>query len=134
MVDFVCLAVHQPFSTNDLTAGGLPDRLVTKTDPKNWKAAVKVLNTADRNTGLVGSAGARRNNQMAGGKFLDFFNGNLVVAMNFNFNRRVHLTKSLDEVVGKRVVIVDDQDPVKSDQKYKLKYIGRDVKSRSKSA
>jgi len=64
-----------------------------------------------------GSTRAWRNNQMTGRKFFDRFDGDLVVAVNFNFDRRVHLAQSLNEVVGKGIVVVDDQDHENSGSK-----------------
>jgi hypothetical protein len=66
-----------------------------------------MANQLDTDTGLLGSAGARRNQDALGVKGLDFADGDLVVAANFDFGTQ--FSEVLDEVVGERVVVVENE-------------------------
>src|SRR5436190_4494120 len=124
MLDFVRLAVHQPFGPHDHAAGGLTDRLMAKTDAEDRQLAEKSLDAFDRNAGFARRAGTGRDNQVAGLFGGDLVASNLIITMDLDFDRRVDFTQPLDEVVGERVVVVDEQD-------HRAKIGGQEVRASS---
>ena len=78
--------------------------------PSSGHLAGKPLGTRQRNARLVGRARAGRNDQVRGGEFVDFLGRDLVVAIHLDVQRGVDLAEPLHQVVGERVVVVDEQD------------------------
>jgi len=108
VMDLVGFTMHQSISSNNLTAGCCPDGLVAQANTKNWNLAMEVFDALDRDAGFLGSARAWRDNQMRGGEILNLFDRYLIVANDLEVNLIVDFTNALSEVVGERVVVVDD--------------------------
>ena len=109
MVNLVRLAVHQFICSNDLTASRLADRLMAQADSKQRQSPRKVLGRLQRDPSLLRSTRARRNNQMGRIQLCELFDRNVVVPKNSNAKRRVDLSQSLHDVVGKGIVVVDNR-------------------------
>ena len=110
VVDLVGLAVHQPAGADDLRPERLADRLVPQAHAQQRNLPGKALDARHGNAGLVGRAGAGRNDQVRRPPGLDLLQRDLVVAVDLQLQRRVELAQPLHEVVGERVVVVDQQD------------------------
>src|SRR5580693_7383605 len=59
---------------------------------------------------LAGRAGPGRNNDPLRLQLPDLFDGDLIVARDTDFQTRINLAQSLDEVVGERVVVIQNED------------------------
>ena len=105
--DFGNFAMHEPTSAHDITPEDMADALVTEADAQDWNALTKGADHITADARFLWSTRAWRDTNMVGPLFSDLFQGNLIVAMDLHL--RAHLAKVLDEVVGKGVVIVDDQ-------------------------
>ena len=115
MVDFARLPVHQPGSADDVTAKGCTDRLVTETYTKdrNLRAARRaeggeVLDEVDADAGILWGAGTWGDEDPVGMQRFDFGWCELVIAANDHLGTQ--LAHVLDQVVGKGVVVVQDED------------------------
>ena len=64
----------------------------------------------NRNPGLTGRAGTRGNDHAFGIPFEQLVNAQLIVAKNLDIQARINLPQPLHEVVGERIVIIDDED------------------------
>src|ERR1700686_1580800 len=90
----------------------LTDGLVTQTDPEQWDPAGERFDHFHRNTCFIRRTRPRRNKDSRRlERALDLFDGDFVVAAHFDL--LAQLTEILHEVVGKRIVVVDDQKHVK---------------------
>ncbi|MNQ80552.1 hypothetical protein D3C85_955370 [compost metagenome] len=101
------LAVHHLAGAHHIAAERLADRLMAQAYTENRQLAGEVLDCLNGNTGLGGCARAWRYHDTLGVEGFDFSYGQFVVADHFDV--RTQLTKVLNDVVGKRVVIVDHQ-------------------------
>jgi hypothetical protein len=110
VMDLVGLAVHQSFGPDDDATGCLADGLMAKADTQQGNLAHELPDAFHRNARFGGCAGSWRDDQMA--RFLggNLVRGDLVVAVDFNLQPRVDLPQPLDEVVGKGVVVIDEED------------------------
>src|SRR6185312_6804358 len=104
------LAVHHARRPHHLAAKGLPDRLVPEADAQDGDLAGVGPDHVQADSGLVGGAGAGRDHQVRGRQGADVAGRDLVVADHPNL--RTNLAEVLDQVVGERVVIIDDQQHV----------------------
>ena len=109
VIDPVGLAVHQPAGADDLRAESLGDRLVAQTNAQQRQPAGESLGRRHRNAGLVGRARAGRDDDVRGPSGLDRIDGDPVVAVDFQLQRRIDLAQTLHQVVRERIVIVDHQ-------------------------
>src|SRR5215510_427414 len=81
MLDHRGFPVHQPFCSNDLPSEGDRERLMAETDSEQRKAPGKVPNCFNGNAGLIGCAGAWRNDDTARFQCLDLIESDLIVAV-----------------------------------------------------
>ncbi len=110
VVDPIRFAVHEACGADDFRTVRLADRLVPQADAKQWELARQPPGTLDRDPGFVGRAGARGDDYAVGLSVQNFIDGDFVVAIHADVQRRVDLAQPLHEVVGERVIVVDDLD------------------------
>ena len=104
------LSVHQPvgpihFPTEDLT-----DALVTQAHSQQGHFRPEPLDDLFRNARFARSAWSGRDDDSIGTQGRDFVERNLIISDDAHVKRGIDLTQSLHEVVGERVVVVDQQD------------------------
>ena len=102
------LAMHQFLCPNDMAAKGCANALVPQAHPQKRQLACKVLDGRHRDAGLDWRARARRNHQAVRLTRCYAFQGDFVVAKDFNVSPQ--LAKVLHDVEGERVVVVDHQE------------------------
>jgi hypothetical protein len=107
MMDFAGLPMKQFRRPNDFPSKGSTQRLVSQANSKNRKSSRQPLNQFNRNPCFQRRARPRRNHDSLRFASSDFFDGNLVVAMHFHF--AAQLSQILGQVVGKRIVVVEQQ-------------------------
>lgn len=66
-------------------------------------------NDTHTDTSLGWRAGPGRNDNVRWLQLLDFFRSNLIVSIYLNIQRRIEFAESLDEIVGKGIVVIDKQ-------------------------
>jgi len=110
VMNHVGLAMHEILSPHDRGPKRLAHRLMAEAYAKQRQAAFQPLAAFDRDASLTRRARAGGNDDSLRFAFQDFVNRDLVVAMDFNVERRVDLAQPLHEIVGERVVIIDEQD------------------------
>src|SRR5918992_4943398 len=107
MPDARDLAVHNPLRPHHLAAEGLADRLVSETHAEDRDAAGEALDRCEGDAGLVRRARTGRDHDVRGRERTDFLDGELVVAKHAHLGAK--LAQVLNEVEGKRIVVVDHQ-------------------------
>ncbi len=107
MVDGRCLPVHQARRANDLRAKGVANRLMAQAHPQDRHAPGKAPHHLDGEAGLLRGAGPRREDDPLWGEALDVVQGELVVAEDGEL--LAHLREVLHQVVGERVVVVNNE-------------------------
>ena len=100
-------AVHHPIIDNHLRPESVPDALVPEADPEHGRRSAKGTNDFVREPRFARRTRAGRHQDPLGVQGADLVEGDLVVAMNAQLG--FQLAQILDEVVGKRIVIVDHQ-------------------------
>src|SRR5215470_10288808 len=99
--------MHESGRSYDFSAENFADSLVSQAHAKDRRGFVEVSNDVLSDAGSYGSSRSGRNDDARGVEALDFFDSDLVVAMNTQLLAK--LAKVLDEVVGEGVVVVDHQ-------------------------
>jgi len=107
MIDRAGLAVHQVRGADHLAAEGLADGLMAEADAEDGDFAGHVTDERHQNAGLARRAGTGREQDAVGAECFDLLNGQLVVAMDFHLGTQ--FSKVLDEVVGKGIVVVENE-------------------------
>ena len=107
MCDGRRLAMHQSRSANDFSAIRFSDALMSQADTQGWRMLAEGPNDFVRQAGLAGRTGARRDQDPVRFESLNPFQGYFIIAKDLHLH--LHLAEVLDEVVGERVVIIDDQ-------------------------
>jgi hypothetical protein len=102
------LAVHLSARAGDRPPEGLPDGLVAQADAQDRHPGVKALDQPERDAGPVGVAGPGRDHDRLRGERLHVVDRERVVARHAHGG--AELAHVLHEVVGERVVVVEDQD------------------------
>ena len=102
------LAVHDVFRPNDLSSKSLANRLMSQANAQHGHLPGEVADQLDADPGVGRRARARRNHDALGAERLDFRDADLVVAAHLDL--RPQLAQILHQVVGKRVVIVENED------------------------
>src|SRR4051812_37589872 len=113
------LSAHRRPRAHHPPAEGLTDALVSETDSENGDGSrallrartVQATEPADRfqaDPRLVGRAGARREHEALRVAPFELVHRDRVVAHDVEL--RAQLTQPLDEIVGERVVVIDDED------------------------
>ena len=107
LIDF---AVHQADGANDVAARRIADGLVAKADAQQRQFAGESLDGGARDSRFFRRARAGRDDQVRRILAFDFVERDLVVAMDFEIEGRINLAEPLHEVVGERIVVVDQED------------------------
>jgi hypothetical protein len=92
----------------DLSAIGNGDGLMSETDPESWHLRSETLDELNRVAGILGNAWAGGNHESFERNFGCFLGCHLVVADHQRLSPE--FTQVLNEVVGERVVVVEDED------------------------
>src|SRR5271157_3901648 len=101
-------AVHQRACADHLPAEGLADGLVAEAHAQHGHAPGKMPDQFDADSGVLRRARAGRDNDAVGMKFFNLADGDLVIAPHhYLFSQ---FAQVLDQVVGERVVVVQDED------------------------
>ena len=93
---------------NDPAAERRANRLVPQAHSQDRNLARKVLDQRNADARFLRRARPRRNHNALRRQRLDLFDRDLVVAPNFHL--RAQFAQELHQVVGKRIVIVEDKD------------------------
>src|SRR4030095_310472 len=101
------LAVHQHRGADDLAAEGVADPLVAQADAEHRRAPPELADDVHRDAGVFGPPRARRNHDAIRLHRFDLAERDLVVAA--HGRRRSQLAQVLRQGVGKRVVVVDEE-------------------------
>jgi hypothetical protein len=107
MPDWRRFAMDHAVIANDLCPESLTNRLVPEADAQNRNLAGQALDRFNADARLAGGAGPRRKHYRRRPGGPDSRNVDLVVSK--HLYRAAQLAKILDEIVGKRVVIIDQQ-------------------------
>ena len=110
VVDPGGLAVHDPAGPHNLGSQRVPDALMAEADAEQGGRGGESRHDVIRDSCLNRSARTRRDDQVAGREPGDLVDRALVVAHDLEVDRCVDLAEALDEVVGKRVVVVYQKD------------------------
>jgi hypothetical protein len=109
VMDRRCLAVHDAAIANDLAPEHMANALVSKTNSERRHQGREAFEDFVRDAGFFRSAWAGRNDQMAWLQSRDVVRLDLVIAHDAHIQSCVDLAKPLHEVVGKGVVVIDQQ-------------------------
>ena len=109
MVDGAGLAVHQPGGGDDPAAEMLPDRLVAEADSEQRAPRLGACrHELERNAGIVGRSGPRRDQEALGRARHRFAGRELIVPPHEDLG--AELAQIMDDVPGEAVVVVEDED------------------------
>ncbi len=101
------LAVHRGFRPPDDAAGNGADALMSQTHPQDGNFSPEMTDDIVGDTGFQGGTGAGGNDDMTGRHRRNLLQGDTVVAGDHRVPAQ--LAQVLDEVVGKRIVIINYQ-------------------------
>src|SRR5688572_7388208 len=101
------LAVHRRVGTRHDAAVDHADGLMTETDAEQRRPRTESLDHVRRDAGILGTTGPGRDHDLIRGHHLDLAERHLIVAAHAHL--RAELAEVLHEVVGKRIVVVDDE-------------------------
>ena len=107
MMDGGGFAVHDRARPADLPAEGLSDRLMPKANAQQGDFAGEALDHLQGNARLVGRAGPGGDDDFFRGQPFDLRHRDLVIAHHGKLGSQ--LPKVLVDVVGERVVVIDEQ-------------------------
>src|SRR5258708_5727097 len=99
--------VHKPVGPDDFASENVSNALVPQTNAENRRGGAEPKNQVIADTGIKRRPRSRRDTDSVRMHLANLIQSNLVVA--FNDEIRSELAKILDQVVGKGIVIVDDQ-------------------------
>src|SRR5579884_383957 len=102
------LAVHDAVGANYSSAECRPDRLMSETDAQYGNFPGKLLDQLNRDSRLVGRAGAGRDHDLARMQFAHLVHGDLIIATNLHLFSG--LANVLHEIEGERIVVVENED------------------------
>ena len=108
MIDQRGLAVHAALGPDDLAAEHLGNALVAQTNAQDGDLAGPEADDFVAVVGLLGSAGAGRDNEVAGTELFEVATANSIVAENLDRRLTGQNRNRLDEVVGERIVIINN--------------------------
>ena len=100
--------MHQPFGVGDRRAEGGADGLMAQAHAQNGDLGPQDFYRVDEDPRVLRPAGAGGEDDPLRGQGFDLRNGQLVVADNLDV--RLNGANQLVEVVGKAVVVVNEQD------------------------
>src|SRR5579875_3755753 len=107
VVNLTGLSVIDCTGTDDAPAEGFADRLMSQTDAEQWDLPGKPANDFERDPGAAGCSRPGRDHNALGPQPGDFFDADLIVATHDEL--LAELAQILRQVVGKRIVVVDQQ-------------------------
>ncbi len=99
--------MHEAIGADNIASVDLADALMAEADSEDRDDSAHFLNHLATDPGIVGSAGTGRNTDAIRCFLVDFIESDLVIAMHLHF--RTQFSEVLDEVVGERIVVVDDK-------------------------
>ena len=99
--------MHEPLGVGDRRAKGGADGLVSQAHPQHGDTVPQGLHGLDEDARVLRPAGAGGENNSFRGQGLDLRDGQLIVADNLDV--RLNGPDKLIEIVGKTVVVVDQQ-------------------------
>ena len=102
------LAVHESSGPHHHPPIDMSDALMTEAHAEHWQLRPDLGDDFVGDARFLGRAGPGRNDDGLGLQCLDGFQRDLVVALHNRF--RAELTKVLDEVVGERIVVIDNEE------------------------
>ena len=108
VMDAAGLAVHDFRRANDASAESVADGLMAQADAEQRNFAPELADDFDDDAGFFRRAGAGGNHDAVGLLGGDIGEGDLVVAMDFELFAQ--LAEILRQVIGERIVVVDEQD------------------------
>src|SRR6266581_6336243 len=112
VMDAAGLAVHQRRGAYYFAAEGITNGLVAEADAKDGNLARELADDVDANAGVLRLSGTGRDHDALRLFRGDLIEGDLVVAANFEIFAQ--LAEELRQVIGKRIVVVDQQDHLPS--------------------
>src|SRR5690242_2006690 len=112
--DLAGLSVHEVRRANHLSCKGRSQRLMSQTHSENRQLACEVTKYVHADARFVGCAGAWGDHNALGMQGFDLANSHLVVTSHDYV--RTKFSQVLHQVVGERVVIVQDENHVCSQQ------------------
>jgi len=101
------LPMHEAIGADNIASVDLADALMTEADSEDGNDSAHFFNHLAADPRVVRSAGARRYTDTLGCFLANFIERDLVVAMHLHL--RAQFSEVLDEVVGERIVVVDDK-------------------------
>src|SRR6201993_1223240 len=99
--------MHEMRGADDSSPKRLANRLMPQAHAQQRRLPGEVTNQINTDAGLVGRAWPGREDDFLRPHRFYFFDGDLVVAPHFHI--RAQLSEILDQVVGKRIVIVENK-------------------------
>ena len=108
MADRARLAVDERLRPRHLATESLDDRLVAEADPERRRRRAEDEDQLDRDAGVDRPPWARRDDEAVGSELARLGDGQVVAAPDDDLGAQ--LLEQVDEVVGERVVVVDDED------------------------
>ncbi len=109
LIDF---AVHQAPRADDLAAERLADGLMAQAYSQDRQLAGELADAFHRDAGFGRGTRSGRDDQPVGLTGEDLVDRDLIVAVDADIERGIDFPQPLHEVVGERVVVVDDLDHV----------------------
>ena len=116
VMNFAGLAVHDFFCADDFAAEGVADGLMAEANAENGDFPGEALDDGNAQAGFARGAWAGRNNDALGAHARDFVESDLVVAAHGEFLSE--LAEVLRQVVGERIVVVEQQNHWREAQLY----------------
>jgi hypothetical protein len=107
MFDRRSFSMHQTRGQNDFAAENSPDALMTETNAEDRHFRSQDADDLVANASVFRTAWSRRNTDPVGRERFGFGDSDLVVPLHNDIATK-H-AEILDEIVGKRVVVIDDQ-------------------------
>src|SRR5437016_2641750 len=108
VMDTAGLAVHQGRGAHYFAAECVTNGLMAKTNSQDWYFAGELADDVNANAGILRLAGAGRDHDALRLFRGDLIERDLVVAADFELFAQ--LAEELRQVIGKRIVVVDQQD------------------------
>ena len=108
MADRARLAVDERLRLRHLATESLDDRLVAEADPERRRRRAEDEDQLDRDAGVDRPPGARGDDEAVGSELARLGDRQVVAAPDDDLGAQ--LLEQVDEVVGERVVVVDDED------------------------
>ncbi len=99
--------MHRPRRADHFAAANFRDALVPEANPEDWPLAAQVPHDLIADPRLARGARSRRDADAGRAHFLNPGDGNLIVSPNDRFDPE--LAEILHEIVGERIVVIDDQ-------------------------